>query len=244
MKKTSFIAGMLTTVLLFSLIGGAYATVGKRSLDIEYSDIQISLNGQSVTPTDASGNYVEPFSSNGTTYLPVRAVSEALGLGVKWDGNTSTVVLTTEEDPYSLHLENCAFLMGYFKLLADGFDNMESDFSCWFTSEDDIDALFSMGSDSPTIFKNSLVQDLQTFETHYVVCRDLLSDDDIALAAEYRRLANRLISMFELLEKGKPASVTGMISPTYQNILDCSNSQRTATDNFWRTYRICFDYSG
>lgn len=34
---------------------------------------------------------VEPFTVNGTTYLPVRAIGEALGKDVKWDGETKTV---------------------------------------------------------------------------------------------------------------------------------------------------------
>ena len=38
---------------------------------------------------------MEPFISEGTNYLPVRAVAEALGLKVDWDSASSTVVLTT-----------------------------------------------------------------------------------------------------------------------------------------------------
>ena len=44
-------------------------------------------------PKDANGNTVEPFIIDGTTYLPVRAVSNALGLNVGWDDATSTVSL-------------------------------------------------------------------------------------------------------------------------------------------------------
>ncbi len=37
----------------------------------------------------------EPFIYNGTTYLPVRAVGEAVGKEVAWDNDTKTVTLTT-----------------------------------------------------------------------------------------------------------------------------------------------------
>ena len=36
---------------------------------------------------------MEPFIYNGTTYLPVRAVGEALGKQVGWDGKTKTVYI-------------------------------------------------------------------------------------------------------------------------------------------------------
>lgn len=40
---------------------------------------------------------MEPFILDGTTYLPVRAVAGALGLGVGWDDATSTVTLPAEQ---------------------------------------------------------------------------------------------------------------------------------------------------
>lgn len=60
---------------------------------LSYNDITICINGREFTPKDAAGNVVEPFIMNGTTYLPVRAVGEALGLNVNWDGDTHTVYL-------------------------------------------------------------------------------------------------------------------------------------------------------
>jgi hypothetical protein len=38
-----------------------------------------------------SGASVEPFIINGTTYLPVRAVAEALGMEVRWDNTAKSV---------------------------------------------------------------------------------------------------------------------------------------------------------
>lgn len=64
-----------------------------RTAELAYRDIKITLNGVEIIPKDAAGNIVEPFIIDGTTYLPVRAVSEALGLNVEWDGANFTVKL-------------------------------------------------------------------------------------------------------------------------------------------------------
>ncbi len=98
MKKQnlrSFLAGALVTLLCVALIGTAAATMEQRTLTANYSDIKITLDGTPLSPKDANGVPVEPFTVNGTTYLPVRAIGEALGLGVDWDGSTSTVILTS-----------------------------------------------------------------------------------------------------------------------------------------------------
>ena len=96
-KRGSFIAGMLTMALLFGLVGPAYAAYQKQAT-LNYPGIKITLDGEEVIPKDAAGGIVEPFTIDGTTYLPVRAIGNALGLGVDWDGTTNTVILTSPED--------------------------------------------------------------------------------------------------------------------------------------------------
>lgn len=76
----------------------ASAENASREAEITYRSIKIVLNGQEICPRDAAGNEVEPFVLNGTTYLPVRAVAEALGLEVRWRGSDSTVMLSRDED--------------------------------------------------------------------------------------------------------------------------------------------------
>ena len=103
-KYKGFFAGMLTMLLLVSLTGTAFATLGKITKELEYRDIKVSLDGEVLDLKDAAGNHVEPFMFDGTNYLPVRALAEALGLNVAWDGSTNTVVLTspdnlTEQNP-------------------------------------------------------------------------------------------------------------------------------------------------
>lgn len=92
-----FVSGILVSVLMMGMFGTAMATVGQHTVNVDYNDIKVTLNGTAVNLVDANGAAVEPFAINGTTYLPVRAVSSALGLEVDWDSKTNTVVLTTKE---------------------------------------------------------------------------------------------------------------------------------------------------
>lgn len=97
-KKKSvkgFICGCLTTLMLVGLIGTAAATVGSQTATVDYNDIKVTLDGVPVELVDANGAPAEPFAIDGTTYLPVRAVANALGLGVDWDQATQTVKLST-----------------------------------------------------------------------------------------------------------------------------------------------------
>ena len=56
-------------------------------------DIMVKYNGVVQVMKDANGNVVYPIMYNGTTYLPVRAVSNMLGIDVNWVNETRTVEL-------------------------------------------------------------------------------------------------------------------------------------------------------
>ena len=97
MKKQwkGFLAGFLSAILITSLCVPVFAATVKQ-LSASYNDIKITLDGERLIPKDPNGNVIEPFIVDGTTYLPLRAVAEAVGLNVGWDGNTSTVILTSD----------------------------------------------------------------------------------------------------------------------------------------------------
>ena len=86
---TAFAATLLAGIGIGANASGAVT----RTLQATYMNIKLVVDGAPVTPKDAAGNAVEPFSCNGTTYLPVRAVASALGKEVTWDGNTNTVYI-------------------------------------------------------------------------------------------------------------------------------------------------------
>lgn len=95
-KKNCLLAGTAVALMVCLAAGSASASVGKVTRELEYRDIQVTLNGEKLDLRNAVGDPVEPFMFGGTNYLPVRALAEALGLDVSWDGANATVVL---QDP-------------------------------------------------------------------------------------------------------------------------------------------------
>ena len=95
-KKTlAFILTLCMTVTgVVCFAAGAAAAGGLQEIKAYLNaDITLKLDGEAQVLTDASGVRTYPITYNGTTYLPVRAVSNLLGIGVDWDGATQTVLL-------------------------------------------------------------------------------------------------------------------------------------------------------
>lgn len=97
MKRTAFLL-CITMALLVGISAGALAA-GKVEQIQAYLNrgITIRLNGEEQSMYDVKGNRVYPISYNGTTYVPIRAVSTMLGLDVEWDGATNTVLLGSND---------------------------------------------------------------------------------------------------------------------------------------------------
>jgi len=89
-----FFAGFLCCAVIFGIVATVFAAPVQRAVTAVFSNIRIMINGNELVPRDAEGNIVEPFMIDGTTYLPVRAISEAFGMVVGWDGATQTINLT------------------------------------------------------------------------------------------------------------------------------------------------------
>lgn len=101
--RKTFITLAIALALVCGMVIGANAadTLKEISAYLNY-DITIKYNGEVQNLTDAGGNRVYPITYNGTTYLPVRAVSNMLGIGVDWDGATQTVLLGKAESTVNL----------------------------------------------------------------------------------------------------------------------------------------------
>ncbi|AWE07630.1 hypothetical protein DCE79_09650 [Lysinibacillus sp. 2017] len=91
-KIKFFVLGVVTTVLLTTGFSAFAAGNVAQQLKVYFNNIKVVVDGSPASlGKDSTGKENEAFIYNGTTYLPIRAVSEALDKEVSWDGKTSTV---------------------------------------------------------------------------------------------------------------------------------------------------------
>lgn len=92
LRSKDFLGGLVFALILVTTINVFASGPIKKQIDVLYNDIKLVVKGKTVTfGKDSNGKQIEPFIYNGTTYLPVRAVGEALGEKIDWDGATQTV---------------------------------------------------------------------------------------------------------------------------------------------------------
>lgn len=83
--------GATVAALVMGAAPAAYAKVANMDIPVMFNNIKIVVDGKELK-TDK-----EPFIYEGTTYLPVRAVGEAVGKNVTWDAASKTVILGETE---------------------------------------------------------------------------------------------------------------------------------------------------
>lgn len=98
-----FGSGLILTILVVTLCVTATAT-SMRSIQVE-DGIGITLDGATFIPRNVNGKEVSVFLYNGTTYAPVRAICEAMGLDVTFDTATRTVKLSTGENRWQKEVD-------------------------------------------------------------------------------------------------------------------------------------------
>lgn len=81
---------MLAIVMLFSVAISANAD----------GEVKVKVDGKEIK-TD-----VAPVIKSGSTLVPIRAIAEALGADVQWDGGTRTVTVSTVDNEISLTLDS------------------------------------------------------------------------------------------------------------------------------------------
>ncbi len=92
-----FISGALVSALVLGGAVSALAATGRMTITVY--PINIQVNGQTFQPTDVNGKAVPVFAYNGTTYAPLRALAEAYGLTVGYDGEKQMATVTDPDAP-------------------------------------------------------------------------------------------------------------------------------------------------
>lgn len=95
-----YVMGMVMTLLLTMLVPSFAAAITQR-IDVIIGGLKIYVDGELIQPTDANGKPVEPIRYNGTTYLPVRALNQALTKGTKsieWDNAAQSIYIGNRKE--------------------------------------------------------------------------------------------------------------------------------------------------
>lgn len=101
---------LLLILMLSLLLLPVLATTGAVNATLNYRNIKILVDEKEITPVDVSGASTEPFIMNNSAYLPVRAISEALGYDVNWNDATSTISIGVQNASESITADpNCDF---------------------------------------------------------------------------------------------------------------------------------------
>lgn len=87
-KQLLFFVIMLLIGTIFS--GNTLAAQEKKLLEAYYSNIGVFYNGNQVSIDPSQ----QPFIVKGSTYIPLRALGEAFGKNVRWDGANNKIYVT------------------------------------------------------------------------------------------------------------------------------------------------------
>lgn len=91
-KLKYFISGFAVATLMFSTMT-AFADSLEKDIKVIFTGSKIYVNGKLTDLRDAKGNKVEPMAYNGTNYLPVRAIAQALNQTVEWDAKNNSIYI-------------------------------------------------------------------------------------------------------------------------------------------------------
>ena len=121
MKK--FVAGFLSGALMFGIIGAGASGIWD-NIEVLRNDIKVVVNGNEITSDN--------FLYNDTTYLPMRAIGDALGEKVEYDEVTNTAYIgernndmqtqnvTGKYNPTGEDAEYCIIHNGKYYIKIDG----------------------------------------------------------------------------------------------------------------------------
>ncbi|MCL1988725.1 MAG: copper amine oxidase N-terminal domain-containing protein [Firmicutes bacterium] len=88
-KLQGILTGIVLTTLLFSTIT-AFAAA-PTTIDVIVGTVRTTLFGQEFVTRNAQGTIIEPFIHNGTAFIPVDTILQALGENAQWNAATNTL---------------------------------------------------------------------------------------------------------------------------------------------------------
>lgn len=93
-KKKSVMIGLFVAALLSSSFGSAYAAAKLEPINAFFNKgITFVLHGELWTPKDANGQPMSAIHYNGSNYLPVRAIAEALKIPIEFEADSQKIYI-------------------------------------------------------------------------------------------------------------------------------------------------------
>lgn len=128
--------GALAAALLAALtLTPALAANQTAEKTVTYANYTITVDGQLIRPTDVNGNSTEPFAMDNSIYVPVRAVSQALGCAVDYENGAVLITTGTGPsaasaaagDPTEARQETKTVTYAGYKIMVDGVEIVPTD---------------------------------------------------------------------------------------------------------------------
>lgn len=98
-KLKWFVSGFLVGCIAFT--GAAYAAT-KAKIDVYFLPLKYYFDGVQRQPSEHNKGFIY----NNTTYVPLRFISESLGMPVHWDGKTYSIYIGKGPEGKVTYLEN------------------------------------------------------------------------------------------------------------------------------------------
>ena len=114
-KTKKVISVTCLVVLIISCLSmGIYAIEKTEVIQaLKNYGITIKLDGQIKNLYDVNGTQIYPISYNGSTYVPIRAVSNLLGVNVDWDSENNSVLLESKKVEESMDILSESYFEDY-----------------------------------------------------------------------------------------------------------------------------------
>ncbi|MCL2016312.1 MAG: hypothetical protein FWG68_08730 [Defluviitaleaceae bacterium] len=88
-KLQGIVIGIVLTTLLFSTV--SVFAAAPQTIEVIFGNVRTTLFGQEIISRDAQGAIVEPLTYNGTVFIPVDTILQALQDNAQWNAATSTL---------------------------------------------------------------------------------------------------------------------------------------------------------
>lgn len=95
MSKKKWIIPIYIAAMALTGSAGVYASSTLESITASLNhSLNIEISGKAYKPTGPNGESLSPIVYQGTTYLPVRSISEALNTDVNYDSSNNKILIT------------------------------------------------------------------------------------------------------------------------------------------------------